>query len=123
MLDSSAALAMIFGEAGSETAGAALAGAAISAVNLAEMAAKLHESGAPAEEVSVLLAPFIAITEPFDKDQAIATGALRPKTRAAGLSLGDRACLTLAAQRGGPALTADRAWTKVDAGVEVKLIR
>ena len=44
-------------------------------------------------------------------------------TRKAGLSLADRACLALALDLGATAVTADRAWAKVDVGVEVKVIR
>ena len=50
---------------------------------------------------------------------------MRPATRAVGLSLGDRACLALAAELGVPALTADRGWAGVAeaAGVAVQVIR
>jgi PIN domain nuclease of toxin-antitoxin system len=40
-----------------------------------------------------------------------------------GLSLGDRACLALAAELGVVALTTDREWARADVGVEVALIR
>jgi ribonuclease VapC len=48
-----------------------------------------------------------------------------PKTRSAGLSLGDRACLALAVRLGTKALTADRSWSRIAraVGVEVELIR
>jgi PIN domain nuclease of toxin-antitoxin system len=48
---------------------------------------------------------------------------MRQVSRRAGLSFGDRACLALALIHGLPVLTADRAWAKVDVGVEVRLIR
>ena len=60
---------------------------------------------------------------PFDAEQAYETTEFRGATRSRGLSLGDRACLQLATRRGLPALTADRAWAEIDAGVEVRLIR
>ena len=45
------------------------------------------------------------------------------RTRSAGLSLADRACLALASRLGVPAVTADRAWTTLDVGVEIVCIR
>jgi ribonuclease VapC len=60
---------------------------------------------------------------PFDDDLAFAAAALRPETRAAGLPLGDRACLALARRRNRAVLTADRAWARVSVGVDVRLIR
>jgi len=44
-------------------------------------------------------------------------------TRSAGLSLADRACLALALRLGYGVLTADRQWSNLDIGLEVKLIR
>jgi len=40
-----------------------------------------------------------------------------------GLSLGDRACIALAEQTGGVAVTADRRWTDAALGIEIQLIR
>jgi PIN domain nuclease of toxin-antitoxin system len=59
----------------------------------------------------------------FDRVLAEQTGALIAKTKRSGLSLGDRACLALAAREQVPALTSNRAWSKLELGVEVRLIR
>jgi PIN domain nuclease of toxin-antitoxin system len=48
---------------------------------------------------------------------------MRPLTAKRGLSLGDRACLALAARTGLPVLTTDRAWSGLELGVDVRLIR
>jgi len=48
---------------------------------------------------------------------------LHRATRSAGLSLADRICFALAASQGSAVMTADRAWAKIDLGVEVRLIR
>jgi PIN domain nuclease of toxin-antitoxin system len=37
--------------------------------------------------------------------------------------LGDRSCLALARSLGAPLLTADRAWQRIDLGIEIELIR
>jgi ribonuclease VapC len=60
---------------------------------------------------------------PFDQKQALAAGLLAPLTKRFGLSLADRACLVLARQLGAPVVTADRAWAKLDLGIEIRIIR
>lgn len=45
------------------------------------------------------------------------------KTRQFGLSLADRSCLALAIEKEADVLTADRAWTTLDLGGEIQLIR
>lgn len=60
---------------------------------------------------------------PFDLSQALLAGRFRLKTKARGLSLGDRACLALGRTLGLPVLTTDRDWRGVDVTVEVVLIR
>jgi PIN domain nuclease of toxin-antitoxin system len=114
-------LCLVNGEAGSERVGAALPSAVVSAVNLAEVAAKLGELGADAEACRALLAPLHLAVVPFDEAAAYATGALRATTRAQGLSLGDRACLALCASRDATALTADKAWAAVGERVGVRI--
>lgn len=81
-------------------------------------------NGIAREQVLDVPAPPVEHVAP---DAALAhdIGMLVPATRAAGLSLGDRACLALARRLGVPALTAERRWAEVAgvAGVEVRLIR
>jgi PIN domain nuclease of toxin-antitoxin system len=63
------------------------------------------------------------VIEPFTLEDAVLCAKLRPMTKSAGLSLGDRCCLALARRLGAPALTSDAAWVKLDVGVAVRLIR
>ncbi len=60
---------------------------------------------------------------PLAVSHAALIAEMLPKTQALGLSLGDRACLALAAAREIPALTADQSWVKTDIGVDIQLIR
>ena len=60
---------------------------------------------------------------PFESEQAFEAGLLRPATKALGLSLGDRGCLSLARRLGLAVLTADSTWDQLSLGVEVRLIR
>jgi PIN domain nuclease of toxin-antitoxin system len=59
----------------------------------------------------------------FDRSQAEQAGLLAKQTRSRGLSLGDRACLALAAREAAPVLTADRIWATLKLDVEIRLIR
>jgi PIN domain nuclease of toxin-antitoxin system len=123
VLDASALLAMLQGEPGAARVIEALPGARISAVNLAEVAGKLIGAGVPEATARAALQGLGLVVDVFDADQAWWAGAALPATRAAGLSLGDRACLALAATRRLPALTADRAWGEFRHGVDVVWVR
>jgi PIN domain nuclease of toxin-antitoxin system len=123
VLDASAILVLLNDEPGAVEVAQALEDAAVSAVNLSEVVAKLLESGMPRKETEEALGGLGLDVRAFDEGAAWAAGALRAGTRKAGLSLGDRACLALARDLGIPALTADGAWAKVSAGVEVRLLR
>ncbi|MBI2872580.1 MAG: type II toxin-antitoxin system VapC family toxin [Chloroflexi bacterium] len=108
VLDASALLALLNAEPGAEVVAAALPQAAISAVNLSEVVAKLADAGMPEAAVREALQGLALDVVPFDTDQAYEAGLLRSSTRGVGLSLGDRACLGLARRLNVPALTADR---------------
>jgi PIN domain nuclease of toxin-antitoxin system len=123
VLDSSALLCLLNGETGADRVAETLPLAVIGAVNLAEVVGKLRDRGLSMEEVEEVLGGFNLDVRPLTATQAYATGHLRPATRALGLSLGDRACLALAAELASPALTADREWTKTEVGVKVEVIR
>lgn len=123
VVDSSVLLAVAFDEPGAEAAAVALPGATISAVNASEVVAKFVEQGASREEAAESLDDFELRVAPFDRALAVSAGLLRPATRRAGLSLGDRACLALALLRDWPVITADRAWAELDIGVKVQVIR
>ncbi|MFC5567061.1 type II toxin-antitoxin system VapC family toxin [Rubellimicrobium aerolatum] len=123
VLDSSALLCLLIGEPGAERVAKALPSAVIGAVNLAEVVTKLRERGLSVEEVEEVLGGLHLDVRPLTTAQAYATGHLQPASRALGLSLGDRACLALAAELGAVALTADQAWTGVEAGGEIEVIR
>jgi PIN domain nuclease of toxin-antitoxin system len=121
ILDSSALMALVLNEPGAERVEAALEDAVVSAVNLAETVTLFARRGFPAAEIRELLDPFRLEVAPMDTARAHAAGLLEPVTRAAGLSLGDRACLALAIERGLPALTGDRAWLRVADALQVRV--
>lgn len=124
-VDSSCIVAVIQAESGAEAIMARLqqGDCVMSTVNVAEVAAKLAERGATADEIDSGLSTFGLEFLPFDAAQAVATGMLRPTTRSLGLSLGDRACLSLAIALGTPVLTTDRAWASLSLPIDVILAR
>lgn len=129
VLDSSALLALLRDERGAEEVEGAIAeGAAISAVNWAEVLSKLVDFGYTAAEAERALAVAGVLGESleivsFDSEMASEVATLRDVTRSRGLSLGDRACLALARSVSAPALTADQAWRQLELGIEIRLVR
>jgi len=123
VLDASAILALLNDEAGAKTVQALLPGAIVSAVNYAEVVTRLSLLGMPESEIREALEILGLEIIPFDEEQSFRAGILVNGTKNFGLSLGDRACLALALKNGFPAVTADRSWQEVKAGIEVRLIR
>jgi PIN domain nuclease of toxin-antitoxin system len=123
VLDASAVLALLNGEPGAEAVSAHLPGAHLSAVNAAEVAGKLVDGGVNPERAGEILDRLGVRIEAFDRRDVVPAGRLHLASRSLGLSLGDRACLALAERLGMPALTADLAWSDIEADIEVRLIR
>lgn len=123
VLDASVVIAGLQRERGGVQARQAFPGSLLSAVNATEVVQRLVHLGHTEAAVRLSLNALPCQIVAFDLPQAIVAGELRRQTQSQGLSLGDRACLALAKLRGLPAITADRAWAAVDAGVEIVLIR
>jgi PIN domain nuclease of toxin-antitoxin system len=122
VLDASALLCLLNAEPGQEVVADALSESVMSAVNLSEVVAKLCDHGLSDADIRDALDGLSLDVRPFTSDQAYASGALRRLTRELGLSLGDRACLALAAELGAVALTADRQWVQIGE-VQIKVVR
>jgi len=124
VLDASAILAVIHGEAGQEKlTPEMLAKAVASTVNLAEVQTKLvSRRWTPAEAWEDATSP-IRETVPFSDEHAKIAGSLVTLTRHLGLSLGDRACLALGIVLRAPVYTADSSWKNLKAGVRIHVIR
>ncbi len=94
-------------------------------VNLAEVVTKLCERGLAVDVARYAVASLGVRIAEFTEEQAHLVGELRPLTRSAGLSLGDRACLALGKISGATVLTTEGVWPQIAsvAGVEIRLIR
>jgi ribonuclease VapC len=123
VLDASAILAYLEEESGSREVEKLLDEAAVSAVNIAEVASKLAERGAPADRIRQTIQALGVEVIPCDEAIAYRIGDLRSSTKALGLSLGDRACLATALQHNVRAITADRHWKTVKVGARIHVIR
>ena len=124
VLDSTALIAVMQLEPGHQRVAAILEKSAISAVNLAETVHKLVQRGSPTDGIRGSLAHLELAVEDWTEDLAYRSTEFTQFTKSHGLSLGDRACLTLAKQLHATAVTADRAWRRVPSlGVPIMIFR
>lgn len=124
VMDASAILCLLNGEKGADQVAAALSGSIIGAANYAEVVGKLRDSGMTAEDADEALGVLDLDVRPFTRAQAARAGYLRPETKEAGLSLGDRACIALALDLNGTAVTCDREWKKPKIeGLKLRVVR
>lgn len=120
VLDASAVLALLQDESGADEVEDAIdSGAVISAVNLAEVLGKMVDAGAAPDAATGLVLGLFAEVEVFGLQAARDTAAIRAVAPDRSLSMGDRACLSLARLRSLPVVTADRAWRQVAGPLEV----
>lgn len=85
--------------------------------------AKLVENGMPESSARSTLSELDLEVVPFDTDLALLAGALRPRTKPIGMSLGDRACIAFGMRLSLPVLTADRNWQALASEVQIQIIR
>jgi ribonuclease VapC len=124
VLDSTALIALVERETGYQRVAELLEKSAISTVNLAETAHKLAQRGSPPDEVRVSLANLRFAVEDWTEELAYRSAEFTLFTKSHGLSLGDRACLTLAKHLNATAVTSDQAWRRLPSlGVSVMLFR
>jgi PIN domain nuclease of toxin-antitoxin system len=123
VFDASVVVAAVLKEPGGDRVAGHTERPMISAVNYAEVRTKLSDLGMSTVSIDATLGVFALDVVSFDAAQAGKVAELREGTRHAGLSLGDRACIVLAMKHGTRALTADKAWKKIDLPIEVELIR
>jgi len=124
VLDSSAILAIVLGERGTQSlTPQLLRAAAASTVNIAEVQSKLVKAGHTRDSAWADALAWVSEIKEFSVSQARLTGDLIDLTRPYGLSLGDRACLALAIELNAPVYTADKIWANLRLGIPIHILR
>ena len=123
VLDASALLALMNNEAGAQRVSDVLTESVIGAVNVCETFGKLVSAGMSPDDARTSIELLNLEVIPFDTKLAYSAGALVPRTKKLGLSLGDRACLALGMALDRTVLTADLLWHKLKMDVTVEIIR
>jgi PIN domain nuclease of toxin-antitoxin system len=100
-----------------------LSNSVTSTVNLAEVQSKLVDRGAHAGDAWQDTISSVNEAIPFTTEQARAAGDLIAETRHLGLSLGDRACLSLAIALKAPVYTTDKSWRNLKLGIRIHVLR
>ena len=123
VLDSSAVIAYLKGERGAALVRRIIRNTIMSTVNLAEVLQWGIRNGRDIEQLPARLIKTGLIFINYTPTHSLEAGKMYPGTYLFDISLGDRACLSLAKTLGLPAYTADTDWEDLDVGAEVRLIR
>jgi PIN domain nuclease of toxin-antitoxin system len=121
VVDASVVLAWLQDEPGADEAEPMLMDGVIGAANWSEVLQKARQHGAPAGIVGALLATFGLRV--VDVTAADAERAAELWQAGGKLSLGDRLCLALGVRLSLPVATADGAWSALEGGPAVVVIR
>jgi ribonuclease VapC len=121
VVDASTVLAWLQDEPGADESEPMLMEGVIGAVSWSEVLQKARQHGAPGGVVARLLASFgLTVVDVTRADAEIASDLWRPGTA---LSLADRLCLALGLRMNLPVATADAAWTAVEDGPDLLVVR
>ena len=123
VLDASALLSFLQGKPGDNQVEAILPEAVICSVNWSEVVQKSVAAGVGVDGMREDLEALGLKILPFSAEEAELAGRLWQQTKQAGLSLGDRACLSTGIRMNVNVLTADQIWTTLNLPVVVQSIR
>jgi PIN domain nuclease of toxin-antitoxin system len=123
VLDASALLAFLRQEPGSHAVDGVLSAAVITSVNWIEVVQKSLSAGVDVDGMREDLRDLGLMVVPFLAEDADTAATLWPQTKHLGLSLADRACLSLALRLNLPVLTCDRAWGQLNLPLQIELLR
>lgn len=113
VFDASAALAVIRAEAGSSQIREFCGDGLISTVNLQEVIKTLLWNGISIEMATLYMNDLFLEARPHQVQDAYQAAKLVSFTSSIGSGIGDRSCMALAITESLPALTTDRAWSRL----------
>ncbi len=124
IFDASAVIALLAKERGYEVIKRHLRNAIISSVNISEVYKYcIDKQNLTADECRKIMGISGIKIIDFDERQALIAADIYPKAKEFELSLGDRACISLAITMNSPILTCDKIWEKVNLDVKFIMVR
>ena len=123
VLDTSALVCFLQDEPGNDRVEAVLQEAVISSVNWAEVVQKSIAAWVDIDGMREEIEALGLAIVPFTAEEADIAGRLWQQTRQQGLSLGDRACLSLGIRLNAPVLTADQIWSALNLPNTTHIVR
>ena len=124
VFDASALIALFTKEDGYQLIRKYLKDGIISSVNIAEVYKYCIETqGLTEDEAKTLIQLSDIRIVDFCHEQALISAKICNKTKAYGISLGDRSCIALAMLKNYPILTCDQIWKKLDLNIEFIMAR
>ncbi len=116
-------LTLIFGEKGAENLIPYAQGSQILSINFSEVVARVIAIDGKPERAEVAASKLEIVVVPFDQKLAKLTAEIIERTSTIGASLADRASIAFAEASGLPVLTADKDWSKLELGLDIRQIR
>jgi ribonuclease VapC len=113
VFDASAVVAVLRNEPGAELIAPLCSDGVLSTVNLQEAIKILRAGGFSQSAVAYMIETLALEIVPHSADDAYQAAELVSLTRQHGSGIGDRTCMALAISRNLPALTTDRAWSRL----------
>jgi ribonuclease VapC len=124
VFDATALIALVESEPGYQRVQELVGRSTISAINVAEAVNKFVERGSALDAVQNSLRRLELLVVDWSEEMAYQSAEFTRFNQSHGLSLGDRACLTLARRLHATAVTSDRTWKRIPSlGVPIMIFR
>ena len=123
VIDSSALLAVIYNEKGTDKAQEYFDNSYMSVVNAVECITVLTRNGMPLDVAKNLLESIISKFIPCEYNDVVLITQIKNENKNLGISLGDSVCIALVAKLGLKVITTDKAWTNIKSTAEVICLR